>query len=117
MVQYLTSETDGNPLLCPSLQVADHQKYNEKADVYSFSLIMWEMLAGVKPFLGAYAILCAMRAKGPCVSSSVSLCCPLTSLQVLCIAEISSILHTKQRHRCAVSAVSGQSKSASQSLL
>lgn len=33
-------------------QVADHQKYNEKADVYSFSLIMWEMLAGQKPFLG-----------------------------------------------------------------
>lgn len=33
-------------------QIADHQEYNEKGDVYSFSLIMWEMLAGVKPFLG-----------------------------------------------------------------
>lgn len=33
-------------------QIADHQEYNEKGDVYSFSLIMWEMLAGQKPFLG-----------------------------------------------------------------
>ena len=36
----------------PLGQVADHQEYNEKGDVYSFSLIMWEMLAGEKPFLG-----------------------------------------------------------------
>lgn len=33
-------------------QIADHQEYNEKGDVYSFSLIMWEMLAGEKPFMG-----------------------------------------------------------------
>ncbi|CAM9783569.1 unnamed protein product, partial [Phaeothamnion confervicola] len=31
-------------------EVATHKKYNEMVDVYSFSLILWEMLAGVKPF-------------------------------------------------------------------
>lgn len=40
-------------VLSPS-QIADHQEYNEKGDVYSFSLIMWEMLAGTKPFLGEF---------------------------------------------------------------
>ncbi|CAN0322663.1 unnamed protein product, partial [Discosporangium mesarthrocarpum] len=35
-------------------EIANHKVYNEKGDVYSFSLILWEMLAGTKPFLGAY---------------------------------------------------------------
>ncbi len=31
-------------------EVANHREYNEKADVYSLCLILWEMLARTKPF-------------------------------------------------------------------
>ncbi|CAM9352166.1 unnamed protein product, partial [Chrysoparadoxa australica] len=33
-------------------EVANHAEYNEAADVYSFSLIFWEMLSNCKPFAG-----------------------------------------------------------------
>jgi serine/threonine protein kinase len=31
-------------------QVANHEPYNEKVDIYSFSLIVWQMFTGQKPF-------------------------------------------------------------------
>eukprot|EP00752_Nemacystus_decipiens_P009850 g8787.t2 len=47
---HMTGGTGSLRYMAP--EIADHQEYNEKGDVYSFSLIMWEMLAGTKPFLG-----------------------------------------------------------------
>ncbi|CAM9527973.1 unnamed protein product [Ectocarpus sp. 6 AP-2014] len=47
---HMTGGTGSLRYMAP--EIADHQEYNEKGDVYSFSLIMWEMLAGIKPFLG-----------------------------------------------------------------
>ena len=32
-------------------EVANHEPYNEKVDVYSFALITWQMFSCVKPFL------------------------------------------------------------------
>eukprot|EP00483_Globobulimina_turgida_P007672 UN07687 len=32
-------------------EVANHKEYNEKVDVYSLCLILWEMIARTKPFL------------------------------------------------------------------
>ncbi|CAN0462067.1 unnamed protein product, partial [Ectocarpus sp. 12 AP-2014] len=47
---HMTGGTGSLRYMAP--EIADHQEYNEKGDVYSFSLIMWEMLTGTKPFLG-----------------------------------------------------------------
>ncbi|CAN0342643.1 unnamed protein product [Ascophyllum nodosum] len=47
---HMTGGTGSLRYMAP--EIADHHEYNEKGDVYSFSLIMWEMLAGEKPFLG-----------------------------------------------------------------
>lgn len=44
----LTGGTGSLRYMAP--EVAQHHEYNEKADVYSFSLILWEMLTGTKPF-------------------------------------------------------------------
>ena len=35
-----------------STEVADALPYNHKADVYSFGIILWELNAGKKPFVG-----------------------------------------------------------------
>lgn len=53
---HMTGGTGSLRYMAP--EIADHQEYNEKGDVYSFSLIMWEMLAGTKPFLGELFFSC-----------------------------------------------------------
>lgn len=37
---------------CGFTEVAEGLPYNHKADVYSFGIILWEMNAGKKPFVG-----------------------------------------------------------------
>ncbi|CAN0187310.1 unnamed protein product [Scytosiphon promiscuus] len=46
----MTGET-GSPRYMPP-EVATSQKYNEKADVWSFMVIVWEMVSGRLPFAG-----------------------------------------------------------------
>ncbi len=36
----------------PATEVAEGLPYNHKADVYSFGIILWELNAGKKPFVG-----------------------------------------------------------------
>lgn len=43
-------------------EVFRHQPYNAKADVYSLAMVMYEMLAGRRPFGGMDACLAAMHA-------------------------------------------------------
>jgi serine/threonine protein kinase len=47
-------------LTCGSLQVLANQRYNEKADVYSFGIIVTELLTRECPFEGMSAIQCAL---------------------------------------------------------
>ncbi|CAM9612289.1 unnamed protein product [Chrysoparadoxa australica] len=49
-VHAMTVETGSPRYMAP--EVALHEPYNEKVDVYSFALIMWEMRTLQKPFLG-----------------------------------------------------------------
>lgn len=46
----MTGETGSTRYMCP--EVALQLPYNEKADVYSFGLILWEMLSLKRPFEG-----------------------------------------------------------------
>ncbi|CAM9384725.1 unnamed protein product [Ascophyllum nodosum] len=46
----MTGETGSTRYMCP--EVAMQLPYNEKADVYSFGLILWEMLSLRRPFEG-----------------------------------------------------------------
>ncbi|CAM9212432.1 unnamed protein product, partial [Choristocarpus tenellus] len=46
----MTGETGSTRYMCP--EVALQYPYNEKADVYSFGLILWEMLTLKRPFEG-----------------------------------------------------------------
>ena len=43
-------ETGTARYMCP--EVALHKPYNEKCDVYSFGILLWEMASGKLPFKG-----------------------------------------------------------------
>ncbi len=50
----LFSVAADGPLRCNSMsaQVAESRPYNEKVDVYSFGIVLWEMSTLKKPFEG-----------------------------------------------------------------
>jgi serine/threonine protein kinase len=41
-------------------EILSNQRYAEPADVYSFGIILWEMLTGECPYEGMSAIQCAL---------------------------------------------------------
>lgn len=43
-------------------EIFRHEPYNAKADVYSFAMVLYEMLAGERPFARLDPIVAAMRA-------------------------------------------------------
>eukprot|EP00741_Cyanophora_paradoxa_P017250 tig00020961_g16661.t1 len=54
----MTAETGSYRWMAP--EVIRHEKYNEKVDVYSFALVVWEMLTGQMPFVGYTPVQAAM---------------------------------------------------------
>mmetsp|Transcript_6077 Transcript_6077/g.9349 ORF Transcript_6077/g.9349 Transcript_6077/m.9349 type:complete len:455 (+) Transcript_6077:33-1397(+) len=54
----MTAETGSYRWMAP--EVIRHEKYNEKVDVYSFALVVWEMLTGSMPFVGYTPVQAAM---------------------------------------------------------
>jgi len=45
----MTGETGSYRYMAP--EVFRHESYNEKVDVYAFSMILYELLEGIPPFL------------------------------------------------------------------
>jgi serine/threonine protein kinase len=43
-------------------EIFRHEPYNTKADMYSFAMIMYQMLTGTRPFAGLEPVSAAMRA-------------------------------------------------------
>jgi len=53
-----TSQACGTPAFCAP-EILEFGPYNEKADVYSFAMFLWELLTRLKPFnkKGEYSIV------------------------------------------------------------
>jgi len=57
---FLTSPDSPNHVQWMAPEVLANMSYNEKADVYSFGIICWELLTRQCPFDGMTAIQCAL---------------------------------------------------------
>lgn len=57
-------------------EVLANQRYAEPADVYSFGIILWEMLTGECPYEGMSAIQCALAVLNRDLRPNVPQWCP-----------------------------------------
>ena len=57
-------------------EVLANQRYAEPADVYSFGIILWEMLTGECPYEGMSAIQCALAVLNRDLRPDVPQWCP-----------------------------------------
>ncbi|CAM6082697.1 unnamed protein product [Calypogeia fissa] len=78
----MTPETGTYRWMAP--EMIQHRPYNHKVDVYSFGIVLWELLTGLLPFQNMTAVQAAFAVVNKGVRPNVPAECPPALVDIMC---------------------------------
>ncbi|KAL3701450.1 hypothetical protein R1sor_019472 [Riccia sorocarpa] len=78
----MTPETGTYRWMAP--EMIQHRQYNHKVDVYSFGIVLWELITGFLPFQNMTAVQAAFAVVNKGVRPTIPLDCPPALVDIMC---------------------------------
>ncbi|KAL2649478.1 hypothetical protein R1flu_017606 [Riccia fluitans] len=78
----MTPETGTYRWMAP--EMIQHRQYNHKVDVYSFGIVLWELITGFLPFQNMTAVQAAFAVVNRGVRPSIPADCPPALVDIMC---------------------------------
>ncbi|KAG6554481.1 hypothetical protein Mapa_003859 [Marchantia paleacea] len=78
----MTPETGTYRWMAP--EMIQHRQYNHKVDVYSFGIVLWELITGALPFQNMTAVQAAFAVVNKGVRPTIPVDCPPALVDIMC---------------------------------
>lgn len=65
-------------------EMIQHKQYNHKVDVYSFGIVLWELITGFLPFQNMTAVQAAFAVVNKGVRPTIPVDCPPALVDIMC---------------------------------